>query len=253
MTASLEIRGLSKNFGALQVCRDIDLSLQDGARHALIGPNGAGKTTLVNLIAGALPATSGRILLDGADITALPQAPRVRRGLARTFQINQLFRNLSVLENVCLAISERNGTSRNLWRPLRHERALLDEAMAQLDALGLAQNAGRPVNVLPYGQQRLVEIAIALALRPRLLLLDEPAAGVPSAESHLILDALEKLDPRIPILIIEHDMDIVFRFAKRVSVLVAGRIMAEASPQDIARDENVRAAYLGRQSRGVAP
>jgi len=246
MTApALEIRNLQKNFGALQVANDINLALPRGARHALIGPNGAGKTTLVNLITGRIKASSGEVLLDGDVITPLPQAGRIRRGIARTFQVNQLFRGLTVLENVYLAISERTGACNRLWRSAGKETQVIDEALDHLQSLELVGDACKPVRELPYGRQRLVEIAIALAQRPKLLLLDEPAAGVPSSESHLILDVIEKLDPNITVLIIEHDMDVVFRFASRITVLVAGEVLTEGTPEEIAADERVRSVYLG--------
>jgi branched-chain amino acid transport system ATP-binding protein len=249
MTApALEIKDLNRSFGALAVARDINLTLARGARHALIGPNGAGKTTLVNLITGVLKPSSGTVLLDGEEITALPQAARARRGIARTFQINQLFRGLTVLENLYMAVAERTRAANRLWRPAGAERAVIDEALAHLDALRLTADALTRVRELPYGRQRLVEIAIALAQKPRVLLLDEPAAGVPSSESHLILNAVAALDPDIAILIIEHDMDVVFRFAKRISVLVAGRVLTEGTPQEIVADERVRAVYLGQET-----
>jgi branched-chain amino acid transport system ATP-binding protein len=245
---ALEIKSLHKNFGALQVARDVNLALERGARHALIGPNGAGKTTLVNLITGVLKPTGGSVLLNGEDITALPQAARMRRGIARTFQINQLFRGLTVLENLYLSVGERTHACNRLWRPAGAERAVIEEAMAHLDSLQLADLALRRVRELPYGRQRLVEIAIALAQRPKVLLLDEPAAGVPSSESHLILDVVDRLDPDIAILIIEHDMDVVVRFAKRISVLVAGAVLLEGEPDDILTDERVRSVYLGEDA-----
>jgi len=248
MTAALEIRELHKNFGALQVTRDVNLTLDRGARHALIGPNGAGKTTLVNLITGVLKPTSGKVLLDGEDITALSQAKRSRRGIARTFQINQLFRGLTVLENLYLAIGERTRACNRLWRPAGAEGAVIEEAMVHLESLKLADDALKLVRELPYGRQRLVEIAIALAQRPRVLLLDEPAAGVPSSESHLILDVVGALDPDIAILIIEHDMDVVFRFAKQITVLVAGAVLTQGLPQEIIADPRVRAVYLGAEA-----
>jgi ABC-type branched-subunit amino acid transport system ATPase component len=250
VTAALEIQDLNKSFGALAVARDINLTLPKGARHALIGPNGAGKTTLVNLITGVLQPSAGRVLLDGQDITALPQAARTRRGIARTFQINQLFRGLTVLENLYLAVAERMHASGRLWASAGAEREVIDQALAQLEALRLADDALKLVRELPYGRQRLVEIAIALALHPRVLLLDEPAAGVPSSESHLILDVIGALDPDIAILIIEHDMDVVFRFAHRITVLVAGAVLTEASPQEILADPRVRAVYLGEEAGG---
>jgi branched-chain amino acid transport system ATP-binding protein len=248
MTVALEIRSLNKSFGALAVTRDVNLTLERGARQALIGPNGAGKTTLVNLITGVLRPSSGHILLEGTDITRLPQAARTRRGIARTFQINQLFRGLTVLENVYLAIAERGGACNHLWRPAGAERAVIDEALAHLDSLRLADDALKLVRELPYGRLRLVEIAIALALRPKVLLLDEPAAGVPSSESHLILDVIAGLDPDISILIIEHDMDVVFRVARRITVLVQGAVLTDGTPAEIVADERVRAVYLGEEA-----
>jgi branched-chain amino acid transport system ATP-binding protein len=230
------------------VTRDVNLTLARGARHALIGPNGAGKTTLVNLITGVLKPSSGRVLLNGKDITASSQAERARRGLARTFQINQLFRGLSVLENVGIAISERDGHSENMWRAVGTSRVILDEALDHLESLRLVGDALKLVRELPYGRQRLVEIAIALAQKPRVLLLDEPAAGVPSSESHLILDVVASLDPDIAILIIEHDMDVVFRFAKQITVLVQGAVLVEGTPNEIMNNEQVRAVYLGQDS-----
>jgi branched-chain amino acid transport system ATP-binding protein len=245
---ALEIRGLHKSFGALAVTRDVNLTLPRGARHALIGPNGAGKTTLVNLITGVLRTSAGSVLLNGEDITNLSQARRTRLGIARTFQINQLFRGLSVLENLYLAIGERTRACNRLWSPAGAERAVIDEALEHLESLRLADDALKLVRELPYGRQRLVEIAIALAQRPRVLLLDEPAAGVPSSESHLILDVVAALDRDIAILIIEHDMDVVFRFANRITVMVAGSVLTEGPPQDIIADARVRAVYLGSQA-----
>jgi branched-chain amino acid transport system ATP-binding protein len=246
--AALQVQGLNRAFGALPVTRDVDLTLEKGARRALIGPNGAGKTTLVNLITGALKPHSGRVLLDGEDITLTGQAERARRGLARTFQINQLFRGLPVLQNVGMAISERDGHGNNMWRPLGSTRVVLDEALDYLDALRLTDDALKLVRELPYGRQRLVEIAIALAQKPRVLLLDEPAAGVPSSETHLILDVVASLDPDIAILIIEHDMDVVFRFAKEITVLVQGAVFTQGTPEEIMANAAVRAVYLGEES-----
>jgi branched-chain amino acid transport system ATP-binding protein len=245
MSAALETHGLCKSFGALTVANGINFRLERGSRHALIGPNGAGKTTFVNLVTGALSPSAGRILLDDSDVTALPQAQRVKRGLARTFQINTLFRGLSVLENVCLAIGERLGVAGDMHRPAGSNRALMDEAYGALDALRLAEDALRPVRELAYGRQRLVELAVALALKPKVLLLDEPAAGVPSPESNVIVDTIESLPADIALLIIEHDMDLVFRLAKRITVLVQGEILVEGAPQEIAADPRVREVYLG--------
>ncbi|HET9715187.1 MAG TPA: ABC transporter ATP-binding protein [Pseudolabrys sp.] len=252
MTAALQVERLNRAFGALPVTRDVDLKLERGARHALIGPNGAGKTTLVNLITGALKPHSGLVLLDGEDITSLSQAERARLGLARTFQINQLFRGLSVLENLCMTIGERDGHCNNMWRAAGASRAVIDEALDHLDSLRLTGDALKLVRELPYGRQRLVEIAIALAQKPRVLLLDEPAAGVPSSESHLILDVVAALDPEIAVLIIEHDMDVVFRFAREITVLVQGAVFTKGTPDEIMNNEEVRAVYLGQDwHRGI--
>jgi len=246
--AALQVQGLNRAFGALPVTRDVDLTLEKGARRALIGPNCAGKTTLFNLITSALQPHSGRVLLDGEDITLTGQAERARRGLARTFQINQLFRGLPVLQNVGMAISERDGHGNNMWRPLGSSRVIMDEALDYLDALRLTDDALKLVRELPYGRQRLVEIAIALEQKPRVLLLDEPAAGVPSSETHLILDVVASLDPDIAILIIEHDMDVVFRFAKEITVLVQGAVFTQGTPEEIMANAAVRAVYLGEES-----
>ncbi|MGB8244930.1 MAG: ABC transporter ATP-binding protein [Pseudolabrys sp.] len=247
MMAALQVEKLNRTFGALPVTRDVDLTLERGARCALIGPNGAGKTTLVNLITGVLKPHSGRVLLNGEDITASSQADRARRGLARTFQINQLFRGLTVLENLCMTVGERDGHCNNLWRSSGSKREVIDEAIGYLDSLRLTDDALKLVRELPYGRQRLVEIAIALAQKPRVLLLDEPAAGVPSSESHLILDVVAALDPDIAVLIIEHDMDVVFRFAKEITVLVQGAVFTQGTSAEIMSNEQVRAVYLGQE------
>jgi ABC-type branched-subunit amino acid transport system ATPase component len=216
----------------------------------LIGPNGAGKTTFINLLTGVFKPSQGQILLKGRDITADAQAKRVKLGIARTFQINRLFRGLSVLENVMIAVAERLGVATSLWRPAGHCKDVVDEAMRLLDTLKLAGDASRRVSELPYGRQRLVELAIALGLKPEVLLLDEPAAGVPSTESHIILDAVAALPQHIGVLIIDHDMDLVFRFAQRITVLVSGAIFAEGTPKEIAADPQVRAVYLGQAGHG---
>jgi ABC-type branched-subunit amino acid transport system ATPase component len=246
----LETRALRRHFGALVAVQEIDFKLAAGARHALIGPNGAGKTTFINLLSGALPASRGRVLLKGNDVTDKTQAERVKLGIARTFQINRLFRGLSVLENVCISIAERVGAAPSMFYPVGRRTDVIDEAMHLLDALKLASNAAHRVSELPYGRQRLVEIAIAIGLKPDVLLLDEPAAGVPSTESHIILDAIERLPEHIAILIIEHDMDVVFRFAKRVTVMVGGALFAEGTPREIEANPQVRAVYLGQAGRG---
>jgi ABC-type branched-subunit amino acid transport system ATPase component len=250
VTAALEVQGLKRSFGALAVTRDVNLTLEKGARHALIGPNGAGKTTLVNLITGVLKPDSGRVLLQGDDVTSVSQAERARRGLARTFQINQLFRGLTVLENLCMTIGERDGNCNNMWRSAGARRDVIDEALDHLQSLRLTDDALKLVRELPYGRQRLVEIAIALAQKPRVLLLDEPAAGVPSSESHLILDVVAALDPDIAVLIIEHDMDVVFRFAKEITVLVQGAVFTHGTPEEIRNNAQVRDVYLGQEGHG---
>jgi ABC-type branched-subunit amino acid transport system ATPase component len=243
----LETRDLCRNFGALMAARHIDFQLESGARHALIGPNGAGKTTFVNLLTGVIRPTSGAVRLRGRDITHLGQAGRVKLGIARTFQINRLFRGLSVLENVYLAVAERVGAAPSMLRPAGRRQDVIDESMHLIETLKLASDAGHRVAELPYGRQRLVELAIALGLRPEVLLLDEPAAGVPSAESHIILEALARLPEHIAVLIIDHDMDLVFRFARHITVMVGGGIFASGSPREIAVNPDVRSVYLGRR------
>jgi ABC-type branched-subunit amino acid transport system ATPase component len=246
----LETQGLHKSFGALAVANDINFQLEHGARHALIGPNGAGKTTFVNLVTGVLRPSAGRILLGGEDITQLSQAARVKRGLARTFQINALFRRLSVIENITLAIAEREGVAGDFFRPSGRSRTVIEEAYALLDSFRLADEALRPVNELAYGRQRLVEIAVSLGLKPKVLLLDEPAAGVPSGEAGAIVDMIERMPPHVTLLIIEHDMDLVFRLARRITVLVQGSVLVEGPPGEIAADPQVRQVYLGERSLG---
>jgi ABC-type branched-subunit amino acid transport system ATPase component len=250
MTAALETVGLNKTFGALPVATNINFRLEPGARHALIGPNGAGKTTFINLITGRLQPSSGRVMLGGDDITGLSQEARVKRGLGRTFQINTLFRGLPVLENVLMAISERHGRGGDMFRFADSRRDLLDEAYALLQRLKIADDALTLVKELPYGKQRLVELAIALGLKPTVLLLDEPAAGLPSSESAIVLDIVERLPAEIAILIIEHDMDLVFRLAKRITVLVQGSVLVEGTPAEIGSDARVREVYLGERHHG---
>jgi branched-chain amino acid transport system ATP-binding protein len=247
LSTVLQTHDLCKSFGALTVAEKINFRLESGDRHALIGPNGAGKTTFINLLTGLLPPTSGRVALGGEDVTHLPQSDRVKRGLGRTFQINTLFRDMSVLDNVALGIAERLGLAGKLWRPAGEHRVVRDEALDLLSSLGIGDEAPRRVLDLPYGKQRLVEIAIALGLKPKVLLLDEPAAGVPSLESERILQALDALPAEIAILIIEHDMDVVFRFARRITVLVQGEVLCEGTPDEIANDQRVRSVYLGEK------
>ncbi len=248
--ALLEARGIGKRFGALAAASDINFRLDTGARQALIGPNGAGKTTFINLLTGVLAPTEGKVLLNGDDITGMAQSLRVKRGIARTFQINRLFRGLSVLENVYIPVSEQLGAAPRMFRPAGLRKDVIDAAMNLLEMLKLQDVAGNKISELPYGRQRLVEIAIALGLAPKVLLLDEPAAGVPSAETHIILDAIARLPKDIAVLIIEHDMDLVFRFAERITVLVGGRIFAEGTPKEIGTNPDVRAVYLGQATHG---
>jgi ABC-type branched-subunit amino acid transport system ATPase component len=246
----LETHGLSKNFGALAAARQIEFRLEAGARHALIGPNGAGKTTFINLLTGVLQPTEGQILLKGQDITEVAEADRVKLGIARTFQINRLFRGLSVLENVYIAVSERTGAASTMLAPAGLRRDVIEESMHLLETLNLQDDAHLRISELPYGRQRLVEMAIALGLKPEVLLLDEPAAGVPSAESHIILNAIDELPKEIGVLIIDHDMDLVFRFAQRITVMVQGAVFAEGTPKEIGANADVRAVYLGQASHG---
>ncbi|AJW46356.1 ABC transporter ATP-binding protein [Ralstonia mannitolilytica] len=242
---TLSTRGLSKRWGAFQANADISLTFAPGARHALIGPNGAGKTTFINLLTGTLAPTAGQVLLDNEDITRLPAHRRVKRGLTRTFQINTLFPGLTVLESVMLAIFERSGASWHGYRTVASHKEARDEAMALLCRLQLGADALSPTQALPYGKQRLVEIALALATQPRILLLDEPAAGIPAGESAELFEVIASLPRDITILFIEHDMNLVFRFAERITVLVGGRVLTEGTPQEIAADSRVREVYLG--------
>lgn len=246
----LQTEALTKNFGALQVTRSVSLNLPHGCRHALIGPNGAGKTTLINLITGQLKPDSGRILLGGEDITNAPVAARVRKGLTRTFQINTLFPDLSPLESVTLAVCERENVAGQFWRGLSSQQAAIDEAFDILEKLRLADVATRNTRTLAYGRQRLLEIALALATKPKVLLLDEPAAGVPKDESSMLFDVISSLPEDMSILFIEHDMDIVFRFASRIVVLVAGGVLVEDTPDGVRTDERVREVYLGQAHNG---
>jgi branched-chain amino acid transport system ATP-binding protein len=245
VTPILATRALDKSFGSLVVAKTIELALPAGVRYALIGPNGAGKTTLINLMTGMLRPDGGQILLDGEDITALGPEDRVRRGLVRTFQINSLFPHLNALEAVTLSICERERVARTWWQPISAYRECVDEAYDILKSLMLAAVCYRPTRELAYGQQRLLEIAVALATRPKVLLLDEPAAGVPREESAELFAAVTNLSQDITVLFIEHDMDFVFRFASRIIVMVGGRILVEGTPGEIGADPRVREVYLG--------
>jgi len=246
----LEVRDLHKRFGGLSVARGIGFDLAAGARNALIGPNGAGKTTFVNLITGALKPDAGQVLLDGVDVTHISQAGRVKRGIVRTFQITSIFKGLTVLENVCMAVQEHQGLAAAIWRPFGSNRAVIEEAMDLLSGLGLTDHALGVAQELSYGRQHLLDIAIALALKPKVLLLDEPAAGVPSAEYDILLNVIGDLPKDIAVLIIEHDMDLVFRFAERITVLVDGTVFAEGTPDEIATHDGVRSVYLGGEAHG---
>ena len=252
MTPAIRTEGLTVRFGNYVAVDGVDFAMAPGARHALIGPNGAGKTSFVHALTGGVPVAAGRLELGGEDITGLPQARRVHRGLARTFQINQLFQAQTALENVALAVFEREGRTRAFWRSAAADRRVLDEARTHLGFVNLAELAGEPVHRLAYGQQRMVEIAIGLATRPRVLILDEPAAGVPTTQSAAIFERLEALPRDVAILFVEHDMNLVFRFAERITVLVGGRVLTEGTPGEISADDQVRAIYLGRRGHGHA-
>jgi len=247
----LSTRNLNKSFGSLVVAQDVALELPTGVRYALIGPNGAGKTTLINLLTGMVRPDSGQIFLGGAEITALKPEARVRQGLARTFQINTLFPQLTALESVAIAVLERERHAHNWWRPLARFDAAIEEASAILASLRLGDVAHRATRELAYGQQRLLEIALALATRPRVLLLDEPAAGVPKDESAELFAAISALSQDLTVLFIEHDMNVVFRFASRIIVMVGGRILVEGTPDEVGRDPRVREVYLGKHARAA--
>jgi branched-chain amino acid transport system ATP-binding protein len=250
MTPVLQTFGLVKRFGGIVATDNVSFTLEEGARHALIGPNGAGKTTFVNLLTGVLAASAGRVQLHGEDITGLNPQARVAKGLARTFQINQLFPALSPLEALAVAAGERNGIG---WRHFRSLAATpeVQREIAQVgERFGLTDVLTERTETLPYGKQRLLEIALAFACRPRVLLLDEPAAGVPENERAEILAAVAELPRNVSVLLIEHDMDVVFQFAERISVLVDGALLTEGTPEEVAGDPRVRAVYLGESLDG---
>jgi ABC-type branched-subunit amino acid transport system ATPase component len=250
----LEARGLSKRFGALLVADNISLQLAAGARRALIGPNGAGKTTFVSMLSGALRPDAGSVHLAGEDVTGIAPHRRARRGLARTFQVNSQFGPLTVLENVFLAVSEAAGTGGGMLRAAGSQRALIAKAEALTEELDLVAERHLPVSAISYGKQRVVEIALALASRPKVLLLDEPAAGIPSAEAARVFDVLDRLPKDMAILMIEHDMAIVRRFAAEVTVLVAGAVLMSGTPAEVLSSPDVRRVYLGgaAETRGGA-
>jgi len=245
MIPVFEVRDLQKHFGGLVVTRHVSLAMAPGDRIALIGPNGAGKTTFVNLVTGQLRPDGGQVRLNGEDITRLSPTARVRRGLVRTFQVTRLFLDMTPEEHVALAILQRDGRSGRMLGSYLGMAEVTAEAAGILATLGLSPVAGEKVREIAYGQQRLLEMALALALRPKVLLLDEPAAGVPHSDTRLIEDALAQLPADLAVLMIEHDMDFVFRFARRVVVLAAGEPIFDGTPAEVARDPRVRAAYLG--------
>ena len=250
MTPALRADGLTKAFGPLVAARDIRLTLPAGARHALIGPNGAGKTTLINILTGVLAPTAGDVYLGDEKVTHLPQHERARRGMTRTYQITTLFPNLTVLESVVMAILERKRLA-SAWRfTVAQCSAEADEAWQLLATLGLEGEANAITRRISYGKQRLLEIALALASRPRILLLDEPAAGIPAGQSAEVLGAIARLPSDVTILFIEHDMDLVFRFAERITVLAGGTVLTEGTPREIAADPRVREVYLGEAQDG---
>ncbi len=248
MTAALDTNGLVKYFGGLTATDNVSLTVEAGARHALIGPNGAGKTTLINLLTGVLRPSAGRIRLHGQDITSLRPEKRVKLGLVRTFQINQLFPALTPFETLLLTITERRGNGGHWWSSMNRDREAAEEAEDLARQFGLADVLHEQTASLAYGKQRLLEIAIAIACRPRLLLLDEPAAGVPENQRQELLKTIAELPGDVTVLLIEHDMDLVFRFASRITVLVNGAVLTEGVPADVARDSQVRTVYLGESA-----
>lgn len=245
MSAVFEVANLKKSFGGLAVTNDVSISMQPGDRVALIGPNGAGKTTFVNLVTGNLAPDSGDVRLGGETVTRVDAAGRVKRGLVRSFQVTRLFQDMTPAEHVALAILQRDGLTGRMFGNFLSMPGVMDEVTGMLQTLGLHSLMHRKVNEIAYGQQRLLEIAVAMALKPKVLLLDEPAAGVPQSDTGRIEQALADLPADLAVLMIEHDMDLVFRFAKRVIVLAAGAIIFDGSPADVTRDARVREAYLG--------
>ncbi|MDB5919068.1 MAG: transporter ATP-binding protein [Massilia sp.] len=242
---TLRTEVLSKSWGGFAANSDVSLTFQPGARHALIGPNGAGKTTFINLLTGGFAPTSGKVWLGDADITNLAQHQRVKLGMTRTFQINTLFAGMTVLESVVLAISERRGLQSRWYKTVASHGDVVDEAMGLLASLKLADQANSITRSMAYGKQRLVEIALALATKPSILLLDEPAAGIPSAESRELFEVIAQLPRDVTVVFIEHDMGLVFRFADRITVLVGGKVLTEGTPAEIAADPRVKEVYLG--------
>jgi len=245
----LKVTGLQKHFGALRATDDLSLNIRAGEIHALIGPNGAGKSTLVAQLAGELRPDAGRVEFEGRDITALPPPGRVALGLVRSFQITSLFPDFTALTNVALAVQARRGHSFRFWRDARTDPELTGSARRRLEQVGLAARADAPVARLSYGEQRQLEIAMALATEPKLLLLDEPLAGMGPEDGAAVVALLGRLRGRHAMLLIEHDMDAVFSLADRVSVLVYGHVVATGTPEEIRRDPEVRRAYLGEETQ----
>jgi branched-chain amino acid transport system ATP-binding protein len=241
----LEVQDLHKRFGALKATDGVNLGIAEGETHALIGPNGAGKTTFIGQLAGNLRPDAGRISFAGENVTSQPAQRRARKGLARSFQITSIYREFTVLENVALAVQAHAGHSFRFWRPAFADPALLDPARRALEEVGLSAREHAPASSLSHGEQRQLEVAIALATRPRLLLLDEPMAGMGAEESQRMIALLTALKGRHTMILVEHDMDAVFRLADRISVLVYGRIIATDTPEKIRMNEEVRRAYLG--------
>jgi branched-chain amino acid transport system ATP-binding protein len=244
----LSVRGLEKRFGGVVATDRVDLDVERGEIHALIGPNGAGKTTLVAQLGGQLASDRGRIVFDGSDVTALPAHQRARRGLARSFQITRLFRSASVLDNVALAVLAVSPAAVRAWRPLRRESGIYARARQALDDVDLGARASAPIERLSHGERRALEVAMTLASRPRLMLLDEPMAGMGAEESARMERLVDRLRAMTTVLLIEHDVDAVFRLADRVSVLVSGRVIATGAPDAVRADAAVIAAYLGDEA-----
>jgi branched-chain amino acid transport system ATP-binding protein len=245
--ALLEVRGLTKSFGAVLASDDVNLEVREGETHAIIGPNGAGKTTLISQLAGNLRPDRGRVRFAGEDITALSAPARARRGFARSFQITSIYPDFTALENVMLAVQAHSGSSFRFWRPAREETALSSPARAILEEVGLRGRCEVPAANLAHGEQRALEIATALATRPRLLLLDEPVAGMGAEETQRMIALLSTLKGGKTLILVEHDMDAVFSLADRISVLVYGRIIATGAPEEIRANLEVRRAYLGEE------
>jgi branched-chain amino acid transport system ATP-binding protein len=241
----LEVRNLRKRFGGVAASDGVSLEVRAGEVHALIGPNGAGKTTLIAQLSGSIAPDEGRIFFLGNDVTKLQQHARVRAGLVRSYQVTSIFGRFTVLDNLALAVQARTGSSLAFWRPVAAERALFDEARTIAADVGLAGKEAMPAAALAHGEQRALELGLALATRPRLVLLDEPTAGMGPEESQRMIALVDRLRSRLTVLLVEHDMDAVFRLADRISVLVSGSIIATDSPEAIRRNVDVRRAYLG--------